>query len=278
MPADFRSNRIDFRVARAVSRSRCRGNELDGEFDTGAGIARALNRSMAKFLTTNGINYVVEEIIKNAKERVVLVSPFLQLNARIRELLSDGYRPDVDMRIIYGKKELDAPERQWLRSVPHIRTSFCQNLHAKCYLNENTAVITSLNLHLYSQQNNNEMGVMVKRSTDHQMFADITDEVDRLLRISEPTHQDRANLILERPTAARTREDSPEYSELTTSRLAAKLGVQTRILVDKLIGQGLVYLKDGQKCLTDAGKAAGGHEEFSPTKGQFILWPADLRI
>jgi hypothetical protein len=32
---------------------------------------------MAKFLTTNGINYVVEEIIKTAKERVALVLAFL---------------------------------------------------------------------------------------------------------------------------------------------------------------------------------------------------------
>jgi len=233
---------------------------------------------MAKFLRTTGINYVLEEIITTAKERVVLVSPYLQLNARIRELLSDGYRPDVDMRIIYGKKELDAPERQWLNGVPHIRTSFCQNLHAKCYLNENLCVITSLNLHLFSQQNNNEMGVMIKRSTDHQLFSDVSAEVERLLRISEATHQDRENLILERTNAAKIPENLPEYTELTTARLAAKLGVKTRVLVETLIGQGFVYVKDGQKRLTDAGKAAGGQEKFSPKNGQFLLWPANLRF
>ena len=128
---------------------------------------------MAKFLTTNGLNYVIEEIIKTAKERVVLISPYLRLNDRIKELLSIGYRPDVDVQIIYGKKELEPRERQWLSTVPHIRTRFCQNLHAKCYLNESRCVITSLNLHLYSQQNNNEMGVMVKRGSDQQMFFDV---------------------------------------------------------------------------------------------------------
>jgi len=233
---------------------------------------------MAKFLRTTGINYVLEEIVTTAKERVLLVSPYLQLNARIREVLSDGYRPDVDVRIIYGKRELDAPERQWLNGAPHIRTSFCQNLHAKCYLNENLCVITSLNLHLFSQQNNNEMGVMIKRSTDHQLFADVSAEVERLLRISEPTHQDRENLILEAPKAARITDDLPEYTELTTARLAAKHGVKTRVLLDKLIGQGFVYVKDGQKRLTDAGKSVGGQEKFSPTNGQFLLWPANLRL
>jgi phosphatidylserine/phosphatidylglycerophosphate/cardiolipin synthase-like enzyme len=232
---------------------------------------------MAKFLTTNGINYLIEEIIKNAKERIALVSPYLQLNARIRELLSDGYRPDVDMRIIYGKKELEAPERQWLRNVPHIRTSFCQNLHAKCYLNESMCVITSLNLHLYSQQNNNEMGVMVKRSTDHQMFSDITAEVDRLLRISESTHVDRENLVLASQQNPYVEEPSPVYGKLTTAKLAERLGVQSGNLFQKLIGHG--YLKPregGGHTITSQGRKAGG--EFRMGKGPYFLWPADLQV
>lgn len=232
---------------------------------------------MAKFLTTNGINYLVEEIIKGAKERIVLVSPYLRLNSRIKELLGDGYRPDVDIRIIYGKKELGAPERQWLRNVPHIRTSFCQNLHAKCYLNESMCVITSLNLHLYSQQNNNEMGVMVKRSADHQMFSDITAEVDRLLRISEPTHADRENLVLDFDPSERVEERSNAYGKLTTAKLADKLGIQTSALFNKLIGCGYIELRDGDKrYITPKGKNAGG--EFRMGKGPYFLWPADLEM
>lgn len=227
---------------------------------------------MAKFLTTNGINYLVEEIIKGARERIVLVSPYLRLNTRIKELLGDGYRPDIDIRIIYGKKELEAPERQWLRSVPHIRTSFCQNLHAKCYLNESMCVITSLNLHLYSQQNNNEMGVMVKRSADHQMFSDITAEVDRLLRISEATHADRENLILESTSVA----ESPHgYAKIPTGKLATKLGIHAAKLYEKLIGNGYLELHEGQKRLTAKGKEAGG--EFAFNKGPYFLWPKDFQ-
>lgn len=232
---------------------------------------------MAKFLTTNGINYVLEAIIKTAKERIVLVSPYLKLNPRIKELLSDGYRPDLDIQILYGKKELEGSERQWLNTVPHIRASFCQNLHAKCYLNENLCVITSLNLHLYSQQNNNEMGVMVKRGTDQQMFFDVTAEVDRLLRISEPAHADRENLVLLSPSAACVQEPEPNYGKLTTAKLAQKLGVQSAKLYDKLIGRGYLQLRDGEKrYLTNAGKKAGG--EFRMGKGPYFLWPSDLQV
>ena len=232
---------------------------------------------MAKFLTTNGINYLVEEIIKGARERIVLVSPFLQLNSRIKELLGDGYRPDIDIHILYGKKELEAPERQWLRTVPHIRTHFCQNLHAKCYLNESMCVITSLNLHLYSQQNNNEMGVMVKRSADHQMFSEIIAEVDRLLRISESTHADRENLVLDFDQTQRVEEPAPAYGKLTTAKLAEKLGIESCHLFHKLIGCGYLELRENDKrYITAKGKSAGG--EFRMGKGPYFLWPADLQV
>ncbi len=232
---------------------------------------------MAKFLTTNGINYVLEEIIKTAKERIVLVSPYLKLNPRIKELLSDGYRPDLDIQILYGKKELDGPERQWLNSVPHIRASFCQNLHAKCYLNENLCVITSLNLHTFSQQNNNEMGVMVKRENDQQMFFDVTAEVDRLLRISERVHTDRENLVLQSPAVPNVQEQPANYGKLTTAKLATKLGIQSAKLYDRLIGRGYLELRDGDKrYLTHAGITAGG--EFRMGKGPFFLWPPDLQV
>jgi phosphatidylserine/phosphatidylglycerophosphate/cardiolipin synthase-like enzyme len=231
---------------------------------------------MAKFLTTNGINYLVEEVIKGAKERVVLVSPYLRLNPRIKELLSDGYRPDVDIRMIYGKKELEAPERQWLSGVPHIRTSFCQNLHAKCYLNESICVITSLNLHLYSQQNNNEMGIMIKRTTDHQLYSDVSAEVERLLRISEPTHADRENLVLQSARITNVAEEPAEYAKLPTGKLAAKLGIQATRLYDKLIGVGYLEMHEGKKRLTAKGKDAGG--EFRFNKGPYFLWPSNLQV
>lgn len=192
-------------------------------------------------------------------------------------MLSDGYRPDLDIQILYGKKELEGPEQQWLNTVPHIRASFCQNLHAKCYLNENLCVITSLNLHLYSQQNNNEMGVMVKRETDQQMFFEVTAEVDRLLRISEPVHTDRANLVLQAPAAPPVQEQPATYGKLTTAKLAAKLGLESAKLYDRLVGRGYLELRDGDKrYLTHAGKTAGG--EFRMGKGPFFLWPPDLKV
>ncbi len=104
---------------------------------------------MAKFLNTSATNYYLEELIKSASDRLLLISPFLKLNDRIKELLEDKNRLKIDVRIVYGKSELQPNEISWLNELSFIRTSFCKNLHAKCYINENSCIITSLNLPNY---------------------------------------------------------------------------------------------------------------------------------
>ena len=66
-----------------------------------------------------------------------------------------------------------------------IRTSFCKNLHAKCYLNENRALLTSMNLYEFSQVNNYEMGVLVVREEERELYDEIYRESMRIVRSSE---------------------------------------------------------------------------------------------
>jgi len=85
---------------------------------------------MAKFLNTSGTNYHLEELIKAARDRLILISPFLKLNDRMKELLADKDRLKIDVRIVYGKSELAPAEIEWLKALTYVRTSFCKNLHA----------------------------------------------------------------------------------------------------------------------------------------------------
>ena len=140
---------------------------------------------MAEFLTTTGVSYRLEEIIKSATERLVIISPFLRVNERIKELLEDKDRLKIDVRVIYGKNELQPEENNWLESMTSIRTSFCKNLHAKCYLNENEALLTSMNLYEFSQINNNEMGLIVAREKEPELYNEILQESMRIVRVSE---------------------------------------------------------------------------------------------
>ena len=79
---------------------------------------------MAKFLTTAGISNELEEIITKASERLILISPFLKVNDRLKELIEDKARfKDIDIRVIYGKNELQPEENNWLDSLSSVRTS-----------------------------------------------------------------------------------------------------------------------------------------------------------
>ena len=140
---------------------------------------------MAEFLATTGISYRLEEIIKTANERLVIISPFIRVNPRIKDLLEDRDRLKIDIRVVYGKNELNPEENNWLESMTSIRTSFCKNLHAKCYLNEKEALLTSMNLYEFSQSNNDEMGILVSKKDDERLYDQILEESMRLVRTSE---------------------------------------------------------------------------------------------
>ena len=140
---------------------------------------------MARFLTTTGVSAQLEEIIRKAEDRLWLISPFLKITPRIKNLLEDTNRLKIDARVIYGKNELQPEENIWLESMSSIRTSFCADLHAKCYLNEDEALLTSMNLYEYSQVKNYEMGILVSREEDPELYEDIYQEARRILRASD---------------------------------------------------------------------------------------------
>lgn len=137
---------------------------------------------MAKFLTTTGISYHIEQLIKNALERLVIISPYLRVNPRFKSLLEDKARTKIDIRIAYGKSDLQPEEINWINNLPGIRTTFLKDLHAKCYLNEREAIVTSMNLYDFSETRNEEMGIYVTKEEDPDLYNEIYREVQELLR------------------------------------------------------------------------------------------------
>lgn len=226
---------------------------------------------MAKFLNTSATNYFLEELIKDAKDRLILISPFLKLNDRIKELLSDKNRLKIDVRIVYGKSELQPEEINWLKELTYICTSFCKNLHAKCYMNEELCIIASLNLYEFSQVNNNEMGVLIRRTEDAELYKDAYEEAQRIIRISEEVR-----ISLERISSeAESKPEAEETSagKLTTSKLAQRLSMKTNELTEKLVHSGFLEVKDGKHYVTSKGKEVGGEFRMSPKFGPYFLWP-----
>lgn len=229
---------------------------------------------MAKFLNTSATNYFLEELIKSAKERLVLISPFLRLNDRIKELLEDKNRLKIDVRVVYGKSELQPEEISWLTALSYLRTSFCKNLHAKCYLNEELCIITSLNLYEFSQVNNNEMGVLIRRSEDPELYKEAHEEAQRIIRISDEV---RISVeTIDKDSEASESEDTSS-GKLTSSKLAQRLGMKTSELIEQLAKHGYLESREGKNFLSQKGKEVGGEFRMSPRHGPYFLWPDNLR-
>ena len=230
---------------------------------------------MAKFLNTSATNYFLEELIKAAKDRLILISPYLKLNERIKELLEDKNRLKIDVRMVYGKNELQPEEINWLKELDYVRTSFCKNLHAKCYMNEETCIVTSLNLYEFSQVNNNEMGILIRRSQDLELYKDAYEEAQRIIRVSDEIRMS-LEKVLKEPEGQE--EEELSESKLTTSKLARKIGLKTAELIETLTAQGYLEARDDKTALTDKGEKVGGELRVSKRFGPYFLWPENLTL
>lgn len=140
---------------------------------------------MVEFLNTESTSHYLNNIIKHAKQEIILISPYLKINHKIKDLIEDQNRMKTDIKIVYGKNELQPDENNWIKQLDSVRTGFCKDLHAKCYLNEKEAIITSMNLYEYSQINNYEMGVYVSREGDPELYSAVYEEARMLFRISD---------------------------------------------------------------------------------------------
>lgn len=131
---------------------------------------------MAEFLTTTGVSHHIENIIKTAKRNLYLISPFLKLTKNFYERLKDASDRGVVIEIYYGKNELDFTEKQKLNQLRNVQLFFSENLHAKCFYNEESMVITSMNMYEFSEKNNREMGILIYKSNDNRLFQDAVEE------------------------------------------------------------------------------------------------------
>lgn len=233
---------------------------------------------MAKFLTTSATTYQLEELIKSATEKVILISPFLKLNDRIKELLEDKNRLKIDIRIVYGKSELQPSEINWLKELSFVRTSFCKNLHAKCYMSEDACIITSLNLYEFSQVNNNEMGVLILREGDVEMYREAHEEAQRIIRISDEVRISLETVESGATTDASANSEADRARDmLTTSKLAKKYNMKTKEILAQMVEKGYLVCNEDQHNLTVDGVALGA-ESKTGRYGSYFLWPADFDL
>lgn len=245
---------------------------------------------MAKYLRTSSITSELENLIRDARKELYIISPYLKLSDNIKELLNDKEREKVDVRIIFGKQELAPAELSYLEGLKYVRLYFSKNLHAKCYLNESKMIIASMNLYEFSQQHNREMGILIDTSNteDKVVYDDASKDIDSIIHNSEDfsyakvpqkkLHKDTNQVYDKFELQEQKSEKKKDYSNSkykSTSALSKIIGISSNELFGILEEKGWIK-KDGKSwILTKKGEQYGGQMKKGQY-GKYAAWPEEI--
>jgi len=138
-----------------------------------------------EILGTTKISYEIERILDESENYLILVSPYLKLNQRLKVRLSDSFKRTEKSFILYRENELKKEDFDWLKSFKNISLISLKNLHSKIYANETDCLISSMNLYEYSQINNHEIGVLIDRYEDSNEYKEVFNEIRIMIESSE---------------------------------------------------------------------------------------------
>lgn len=140
---------------------------------------------MPEIITTSGISHGIEKIISESQEFIILITPFLKIPKPLYTRLVSVNNRGIVITIVYGKTDLLKKQKDQLNELKNCRILYQENLHAKVYLNEKTAIISSMNLYDFSQINNTELGIVFTKHTDYDIFNQTYNEVDLIIDSAE---------------------------------------------------------------------------------------------
>ncbi|MEO7994945.1 MAG: phospholipase D-like domain-containing protein [bacterium] len=240
---------------------------------------------MATFLATSGISHHLEQMLTASNSRLILVSPYLRVHEKSRVMLEELVAGGCLIQLVYGKEDLHPKELAWLKKAG-IEVRFCENLHAKCYMSDHAALVTSMNLHQYSQAINYEMGFLVEKEKDEVIFTQVEKEVLRIVKVSVLKVEGRSaqqaiapkevRPVHAEPVVPRTSSGKPSKAKLlSTSELAKRHGSYANVLFRAFFDHGLIDAKGPQRKLTSKGIQFGGQLRSSEKTGEYIVWPED---
>lgn len=119
-----------------------------------------------QFLFDNQLIAAVESLIKESKNKLLLISPFIDLDKRIQDALREKMsKHDFELLVLFGKNEdnyfksIKKDSFEFLKQFPNIEIRYNERLHAKFYQNDYSYIMTSLNLYDYSLAKNIEVGI-----------------------------------------------------------------------------------------------------------------------
>lgn len=238
---------------------------------------------MARFLNTKKAVSEIEDLIRDADQRLILISPYLKLSKDFKELLTYRNSKDKITTVIFGKQELNPNEMKFLQGLRFVILKYNQDLHAKCYLSDNKMIITSLNLYEFSMNNNKEMGVLINLNddSDKELFEDAYREIDFIDETSERfeftsiSEENEKKELKTEPKKSITK-DYSKSKLLTTKELSTAIGISSRKINSWFVDNKLMYKKEDDWFASKKGIEMGAVEKEGQY-GKFVIWPEELK-
>lgn len=135
--------------------------------------------------STAAITSEIEKLINESNgEKLILITPYLKIARQFKDNIKDQVKFRTSITVVVREGESHDPADIIFLQELKINLHTHQNLHAKCYLNQKTAIITSMNLYEYSQLNNTELGLKVTVDQDTKLYNDINETVKKIVRNS----------------------------------------------------------------------------------------------
>jgi len=142
---------------------------------------------MATFKDGAGVQSALTDIVKNSEKELFLISPYLKIPVQTKNYLNSIDKNNIPITIVFRSDfKLNEDDLEFFNGLTNLKLYDCENLHSKCYLNEKEGLITSLNLHEYSQTHNWEMGIRFSNQNDRDIYTDVKKELSHLLSQCKP--------------------------------------------------------------------------------------------
>jgi phosphatidylserine/phosphatidylglycerophosphate/cardiolipin synthase-like enzyme len=135
-----------------------------------------------RLLDTTELNLEIENMFKEEKDFILILSPYLDLTLKIQTILETSPAKVV---ILYREINTDYKKNQdkikkiedFEKSMPNVKFLYVPDFHSKAYITSGTLIITSLNLYESSQKYNFELGVVLKETSYNKIIVTLKEKL-----------------------------------------------------------------------------------------------------
>jgi hypothetical protein len=201
---------------------------------------------MAKFLDGAGVQSALTEIIKKTDEELCIVSPYLKIPIQTKNYLKSIDEHHRPITIIYRSDfKLNDDDIVFFNGLNNLELLHCENLHAKCYINEKEGLITSMNLHEHSQTHNWEMGIRFSKLEDTEIYEEVIKEIGHIGSQTKPWVQTNKTVAEAKQKYRADPARKPKKRTVFKPTEAPNKGLITKIL-DRVTGEAAYCIRCGE--------------------------------